>query len=95
MPSYRVYFFQKIKKAPEKKVAPWRLLGACAPFPAFFRTGALRLQQLYSRTNPGVLVGQLVGWSYCQTFTRRLWTVTERPQRLVTFETFDQSDETK
>ena len=36
MPSYRVYFFQKIKKAPEKKVAPWRLLGACAPFPPFF-----------------------------------------------------------
>ena len=22
----------KIKKAPGKKVAPWRLLGACAPF---------------------------------------------------------------
>ena len=46
MPSYRVYFFQKIKKAPEKKVAPCRLLAACAPFPPFFRTGDLRLQQL-------------------------------------------------
>ena len=28
-------------------------------------------------------------------FCQRLWTVTERPQRLVTFETFDQSDEAK
>ena len=25
-------FCQKTKKAPGKKVAPWRLLGACAPF---------------------------------------------------------------
>ena len=32
VPSYRVYLCQKIKKAPGKKVAPWRLLGACAPF---------------------------------------------------------------
>ena len=32
VPSYRVYFCQKIKKAPGKKAAPWRLLGACAPF---------------------------------------------------------------
>ena len=32
-----------------------------------------------------------IGFPFCQ----RLWTVTERPQRLVTFETFDQSDEAK
>ena len=32
MPCYKVYFCQKIKKAPGKKVAPWRLLGAFAPF---------------------------------------------------------------
>ena len=32
VPSYRVYFCQKIKKAPGKKAAPWRLLGAWAPF---------------------------------------------------------------
>ena len=28
-------------------------------------------------------------------FYQRFWTATERPQRLVTFETFDQSDEAK
>ena len=43
------------------------------------------------------LVGQLVGWLVGHTvrflLCRRLWTVTERPQRLATFETFDQSDE--
>ena len=32
MPCYKVYFCQKIKKAPGKKVAPRRLLGAFAPF---------------------------------------------------------------
>ena len=41
----------------------------------------------------GWLVGpsHIFGFPFCQ----RLWTVTERPQRLVTFETFDQSDEAK
>ena len=38
-----------------------------------------------------ILVRRLVGHVFCQ----RLWTVTERPQRLVTFQTFDQSDEAK
>ena len=33
----------------------------------------------------------IFGFPFCQ----RLWTVTERPQRLVTFVTFDQSDEGK
>ena len=46
MPCYKVYFYQMIKKAPRKKVAPWRLLGAFAPFQPFFWPGALRLQQL-------------------------------------------------
>ena len=32
MPCYKANFSQKIKKAPAKKVAPLRLLGAFAPF---------------------------------------------------------------
>ena len=44
---------------------------------------------------PTSAVGQLVDHTVRFSLCRRLWTVTERPQRLVTFETFDQSDEVK
>ena len=37
---------------------------------------------------------RLVGsWHFRFSLCRRLWTVTERPKRLVTFQTFDQADE--
>ena len=36
-----------------------------------------------------------VGDTFEFPFSQRFWTVTECPQRLVTFETFDQSDEAK
>ena len=54
MASYRVYFFQKIKKAPEKKVAPWRLLAACAPFPPFFSHWCLKAATALIPTFPWI-----------------------------------------
>ena len=40
-------------------------------------------------------VSPSVGDTFEFPFYQRFWTITERPQRLVTFETFDQSDEGK
>ena len=48
-----------------------------------------------SRTYPGESVGSMLGWSVTLSLCRRLWTVTERPKRLVTLLTFDQSDEAR
>ena len=46
-------------------------------------------------THVSPLVRPSVGDTFEFPFYQHPWTVTERPQRLVTFETFDQSDEAK
>ena len=50
MPSYRVYFFQKIKKAPEKKVAPFSRLRAFSAFFSHWRLKAATALCVASKT---------------------------------------------